>query len=160
VTQNRTQSFIVYFLLLVAIGVMLYVSLGQKTGAQEALTINEVADAIQSGSVARVTIEEDNTITVVYKSGQEGQSHKESDATLVTSWSALGPEQLTSDNVKIESNRRPSEPGYSAAFSIFSHGFHGHALVHFRQAQKQLRGHGIWQEPRAHVHGGAPNGNF
>ena len=83
---------------------MLYVSLGQKTAAQEALTINEVADAIQSGSVARVTIEEDNTITVVYKSGQEGQSHKESDATLVDQLVSLGvqPEQLNSENVKIE----------------------------------------------------------
>jgi cell division protease FtsH len=104
VNQNRTQSFIIYFLLLVAIGVMLYVSLGQKTAAQEALTINEVADAIQSGDVARVTIEEDNTITIVYKSGQEGQSHKESDATLVDQLVSLGvqPEQLTSENVKIE----------------------------------------------------------
>jgi cell division protease FtsH len=104
VNQNRTQSFIIYFLLLVAIGVMLYVSLGQKTSAQEALTINEVADAIQSGSVARVTIEEDDTITVVYKSGQEGQSHKESDATLVDQLVSLGvqPEQLASENVKIE----------------------------------------------------------
>jgi cell division protease FtsH len=104
VNQNRTQSFIIYFLLLVAIGVMLYVSLGQKTAAQEALTINEVADAIQGGSVARVTIEEDDTITIVYKSGQEGQSHKESDATLVDQLVSLGvqPEQLASENIKIE----------------------------------------------------------
>jgi len=104
VNQNRTQSFIVYFLLLVAIGVMLYVSFGQNASAQEPLTINEVAAAIQSGSVARVVIQDDDTIKVVYKSGQEGKSHKEASATLVDQLVSLGvkPEQLAADNVKVE----------------------------------------------------------
>ncbi|HEY5983221.1 MAG TPA: ATP-dependent zinc metalloprotease FtsH [Anaerolineales bacterium] len=102
--QNRTQSFIIYFLLLLAIGVMLYVGLRQDTAAREPLTINEVAGAIQSGSVARLTIQDDNTVRIVYKSGQEGESRKEATATLVDQLVSLGvtPEQLAPDRVKIE----------------------------------------------------------
>jgi cell division protease FtsH len=104
VNQNRTNSFIIYFLLLVAIGVMLYVGFRQDSVDQQSLTINEVAHDIQAGSVARVSIQDDDTIKVVYKSGKEGESHKEASATLVDQLVSLGvkPEQLTSDQVKIE----------------------------------------------------------
>ncbi|MFH1184578.1 MAG: ATP-dependent zinc metalloprotease FtsH [Chloroflexota bacterium] len=102
--QNRTQSFIIYFLLLVAIGVMLFVGFRQDSAGQQPLTINEVADAIQAGSVARVIIQDDDTIKIVYKSGQEGESHKESTATLVDQLVSLGvqPAQLASESIKIE----------------------------------------------------------
>ena len=102
--QNRTQSFIIYFLLLLAIGVMLFVGFRQDSAGQQPLTINEVADAIQSGSVARVIIQDDDTIKIVYKSGQEGESHKEATATLVDQLVSLGvqPTQLASENIKIE----------------------------------------------------------
>src|SRR5512140_3482510 len=104
VNSNRTQSFIIYFLLLVAIGAMLYVGFRQDNTTQQPLTINEVAKAIQSGSVARVIIQNDDTIHIVYKSGKEADSHKESSATLVDQLVSLGvtPAQLSSDNVKIE----------------------------------------------------------
>jgi cell division protease FtsH len=104
VNSNRTQSFIIYFLLLVAIGAMLYVGFRQDNAAQQPLTINEVATAIQSGSVARVIIQNDDTIHIVYKSGKEADSHKETTATLVDQLVSLGvtPQQLSSDNVKIE----------------------------------------------------------
>ena len=102
--QTRTNSFIIYFLLLVAIGVMLYVGFRQDSVDQQALTINEVAHDIQTGSVARVIIQDDDTIKIVYKSGKEGESHKETSATLVDQLVSLGvtPEQLTSEQVKIE----------------------------------------------------------
>jgi cell division protease FtsH len=102
--QKRSQSFIIYFVLLVAIGAMLLVGLRQNSAVPEPLTINEVADAIQSGSVARITIEDDDSMKLVYKSGQEGESHKESTATLVDQLVSLGvtPEKLASENIKIE----------------------------------------------------------
>jgi cell division protease FtsH len=104
VNSNRTQSFIIYFLLLVAIGAMLYVGFRQDNASQQPLTINEVASAIQSGTVARVVIENDDTIQVIYKSGKEAESHKETSATLVDQLISLGvtPSQLSSQNVKIE----------------------------------------------------------
>jgi cell division protease FtsH len=104
VNSNRTQSFIIYFLLLVAIGAMLYVGFRQEDASQQPLTINEVAKAIQSGTVARVVIQNDDTIQVVYKTGKEAESHKETSATLVDQLLSLGvtPAQLSSDNVKIE----------------------------------------------------------
>ena len=102
--SNRTQSFIIYFLLLVAIGAMLYVGFRQDSAAQQPLTINEVAKAIQSGTVARLIIQNDDTVHIVYKSGKEADSHKETTATLVDQLVSLGvtPAELSSDNVKIE----------------------------------------------------------
>ena len=102
--SNRTQSFIIYFLLLVAIGAMLYVGFRQDNASQQPLTINEVAQAIQSGTVARVIIENDDTIHIVYTSGKEADSHKETSATLVDQLISLGvtPAQLSPDKVKIE----------------------------------------------------------
>jgi cell division protease FtsH len=83
---------------------MLWVSFRPDSSGQEPLTINEVAAAIQSGSVARIVIQNDDTLHVVYKSGKEADSHKESTATLVDQLVSLGvtPEQLASQNVKIE----------------------------------------------------------
>ncbi len=102
--SNRTQSFIIYFLLIVAIGAMLYVGFRQGSATPEPLTINEVANAIQSGTVARVIINSDDTIHIVYKSGKEADSNKEPTTTLVDQLISLGvtPTQLSSANIKIE----------------------------------------------------------
>jgi cell division protease FtsH len=84
---------------------MLYVGFRQDAGAQQTLTINEVADAIQSGTVARIVIQDGDTIHIVYKSsGKEAESHKESTTTLVDQLISLGvkPAQLASGSVKIE----------------------------------------------------------
>jgi cell division protease FtsH len=110
VNSNRTQSYVIYFLLLVAIGAMLYVGFRQDSSAQQPLTINEVASAIQSGTVARIIVQSDDSIHIVYTSGKEADSHKESSATLVDQLVSLGvtPAQLSSDKVKIEV-RPPSQ---------------------------------------------------
>ncbi len=102
--SNRTQSFIIYFLLIVAIGAMLYVGFRQGGTTPQPLTINEVASAIQSGTVARVVINSDDTIHIVYKSGKEADSNKEPTTTLVDQLISLGvtPAQLSSSNIKIE----------------------------------------------------------
>lgn len=102
--SNRSQSFIIYFLLIVAIGAMLYVGFKQDGTTQQPLTINEVAKAIQSGEVARVTIQQDDLIHVVYKSGKEADSNKEPTTTLVDQLVSLGvtPAQLSPDNVIVE----------------------------------------------------------
>jgi cell division protease FtsH len=107
--NSRSQSFFVYFLLIVAIGAMLYMGFRDSGTAKEPLTINEVAQSVQNGEIARIIIETDDRIRVVYRDGAEGESvesRKEKNATLVDQLLSLGvaPEQLTPDNVVIEVN--------------------------------------------------------
>jgi cell division protease FtsH len=100
----RNQSFIVTLLLIVAAVAMVVMAFQRESNAQESLTINEVAGDIRDGNIARVIIESDDTLRVVYDSGEEKESHKEPTATLVEQLTSLGvePEQLSANNVKIE----------------------------------------------------------
>jgi len=100
----RNQSFVVTLLLIVAAVAMVVMAFQRESGAQESLTINEVAGDIQAGNVARVVIESDDRLRVVYDNGEEKESHKEPTATLVEQLLGLGvtAEDLASSNVKIE----------------------------------------------------------
>ena len=102
--NSRNQSFLVYFLLIVAIAAMLYMGFRQDPNNQEVLTINQVAHDIQVGEVSRVTVQSDDKINVIYADGTERESHKEPGATLVEQLVGLGvtPAQLSPENVKIE----------------------------------------------------------
>jgi cell division protease FtsH len=102
--NSRSQNFIVYFVLIVAIAAMIYIGLRQDTPGQEVLTINQVAQDVKDGKVARIVIEEENRILVVYLDGAEKDSYKEQDATLVEQLKSLGvaEQQLSPDNVSIE----------------------------------------------------------
>ena len=100
---TRNRSTLIYLLLFIAIITMVVYNSVQQTSGQEALSINEVAAAIQSGQVERI-VENEDSLRVIYKSGEESLSHKESSATLVDQLKALGvsTEQLRSEVVKLE----------------------------------------------------------
>jgi cell division protease FtsH len=106
----RNQSFVVTFLLIVAAVAMVVMAVNRDTTSQESLTINEVAGDIMAGKVARVVIEDGDSLRVIYKTGGEAQtktgleSYKETNSTLVEQLLALGvtPEELSSENVTIE----------------------------------------------------------
>ena len=106
----RNQSFVVTFLLIVAAVAMVVMAVNRDTTSQESLTINEVAGDIMAGKVARVVIEDGDSLRVIYKTGGEAQtktgleSYKETNSTLVEQLLALGvtAEQLSSENVTIE----------------------------------------------------------
>ncbi len=102
--NSRSQNFIVYFVLIVAIAAMIYIGLRQDGTVQETLTINQVAQNVKNGEVARIVIEEENRIRVIYSDGVEKESYKEQNATLVEQFKSLGvtEEQLSPDNVAIE----------------------------------------------------------
>ena len=112
----RNQSFVVTFLLIVAAVAMVVMAVQRGSTSEESLTINEVATDIKAGKVARVVIEDGESLRVIYKTGGEAQtktgleSYKESNSTLVDQLLALGvtPEQLSSENVTIEV-RPPSQ---------------------------------------------------
>jgi cell division protease FtsH len=103
---SRNQSFIIYFLLIIAIGAMFYMGFRDQRSAAEPLTINEVAGKVRAGEVGRIVVESDDRIRVIYTDGaEEGvESRKEPDATLVDQLVSLGvtPAELSPDSVKIE----------------------------------------------------------
>jgi len=96
----------VYFLLIVAIGAMLYMGFRDSSTNEKPLTINEVSMAVQNGEVARIIIETDDRIRVVFKNGaEEGvESRKEPNATLVDQLTSFGvtADKLTPDKIAIE----------------------------------------------------------
>ena len=102
--NSRNQSFLVYFLLIVAIAAMFYMGFRQDTSSEEVLTINQVAYDIQSGEVNRIIVESDNKLQVIYDDGTEKPSQKEPGATLVEQLLGMGvtPEKLVPDNIKLE----------------------------------------------------------
>jgi cell division protease FtsH len=106
VNSRSQSSYLIYFLLIVAIGAMLYMGFRQDSTAKEALTINQVAQAVEEGKVARIVIEENDTISVIYNNGDATgvEAYKESNATLVQQLVALGvsPEKLSPQYIKIE----------------------------------------------------------
>ncbi len=102
--NSRNQSFLVYFLLIVALVAMFYMGFRQDTTSEDVLTINQVAYDIQTGKINRVIVASDDKIQVVYGDGTEKSSQKEPGATLVEQLAGLGvtAEQLAPDNIKLE----------------------------------------------------------
>jgi cell division protease FtsH len=102
----RNQSFVVTLLLIIAAVAMVVMAVQRESGSQESLTINEVARDIKAGKVARVVIEDNDTLRVIYTDGDiDGvESYKETDTTLVAQLLALGvtADQLSPENVTIE----------------------------------------------------------
>jgi cell division protease FtsH len=109
--NSRNQSFLVYFLLIVAIVAMLFMAFRDGSASKDPLTINQVAQKVQSGEVVKIVIESDDTITVIMKNGEkEGvASRKEPNATLVEQLVSLGvtADKLSPENLVIEV-REPS----------------------------------------------------
>lgn len=138
--NSRSQSFFVYFLLLVAIGAMIFVGLRDNSNAAEPLTISEVARMIQNGEVTRLVVSNDNTIRVIKVNGSEEtalETRKEADTTLIEQLRDYGvtPEQLTSMNIEVSA---PSVWGgvLSGALYLLPIIFMGGLLWFiFRQAQ-------------------------
>jgi cell division protease FtsH len=98
--NSRNQSFLVYFLLIVAIAAMFYMGFRQDTSSQDVLTINQLAHDIQLGEVGKITVKSDDKLQVVYLDGTEKQAQKEPGATLVEQLISLGvtPQELSPSN--------------------------------------------------------------
>jgi cell division protease FtsH len=102
--KPRSQSYIVYFLLFVAIIVLVVFGFNKANSADNVLTINQLASEVKNGTISRV-IEEENKLTVIFKDGAEKTATKETETTLVNQLIALGvtPENLSPDTgLKIE----------------------------------------------------------
>jgi len=137
--NSRSQSYIVYILLLVAIVALVFVNVNRSTTGQDVLTINEVASDIKKGLVGKI-VEEEDKLTITYKSGEEKLSNMEQGATLVEQLINLGvsSEDLSPDKgIKVDI-RPPSQMlsiltilGYALPFLFLA----GALFFIFRQAQ-------------------------
>jgi cell division protease FtsH len=99
----RNQTYLVYFLLLVAVVVMVSMAIQNRAETPEPLTINQLASDIQDGSVARITVDE-NRLTVVYNDATEKTTNKEPETSLIDQLNKYGvtAEALTSKDLLIE----------------------------------------------------------
>lgn len=105
--NSRGQSFFVYFLLLVAIGAMLYMGFNTNPARSEPLTISEVAQQVQRGEVARIIVQSNDVIRVVKVNGTEdtaAESRKEANSTLVEQLLNFGVTHEQLSKVKIQVN--------------------------------------------------------
>ena len=118
---TRNRSSIIYILFIVAIAILLFFNFQQNIGAQQALTINEVAMLIKKGQIKRV-VEDENQLRVIYGDGTEASSHKEQSATLVEQLKELGvtTEDLDPERVKIEIKPPGAWVGVITVFSYLA----------------------------------------
>jgi cell division protease FtsH len=107
--NSRSQSYIIYALLFIAIVAMVYFNVRQQPNAQDVLTINQLAEDVKAGAVSRIQIEPDDKLNVIYYGSSndnliERQSRKEPQTTLVGQLTELGvtAEQLAPEKIKIE----------------------------------------------------------
>jgi cell division protease FtsH len=103
--KSRNQSYIIYLLLFVAIVAMVYFNIKQQPGAQGPLTISQVAQQVEAGTISRIVVNSDNSLTVISGSGGsiEQTARKEPETTLVSQLLALGvtPEQLAKVSIEV-----------------------------------------------------------
>ena len=60
--NSRNQSYIIYFLLFIAIVAMVYFNIRQTPNTQGPLTISEVAQEVQADKVTRIVVNNDNSL--------------------------------------------------------------------------------------------------
>ncbi len=138
--KPRSQSYVIYVLLFIAIIVLIVFNLNKTNSADTVLSINQLAEQVQKGNIARI-VEEENKITVFYTDGiTEKTVVKETEATLVEQLLALGvtSDQLTSaSGIKIEVKAPSAIAGIlNAAFYILPFLLLAGAFFFiFRQAQ-------------------------
>jgi len=135
--KSSGQTNFVYLLILIAIVAMVFMNINQDSG-EAVMPINELAAEIRKGTIEKI-VEDENTLTVTLKNGQEKTSTKESDTTLVEQLVNYGVtgEELNSANVSIEVKQPGpwvnilSLLGYIFPFLIVGVAF----FLIFRQAQ-------------------------
>jgi len=120
VNPTRNRSSIIYLLLFVAIIVMVVYQFQQQAATEEPLSINELAGLVQNGGV-RCIIEDENHLRVTFADGTEGESQKESDATLIQQLKEFGvpTAALSAEKIKIEVKTPSAWLGIATALGYF-----------------------------------------
>lgn len=116
--NSRNSSVFVYFLLAVALAVMVYLAFQDNASDAEPLTLSKVAQQVQEGKVSRIIIEEEDVIRIVMPSGLEMESRIEPDTTLVEQLRSFGvtSEQLANVDIEVKA---PSAWGGFLSVSLY-----------------------------------------
>ncbi|MHC1741137.1 MAG: ATP-dependent zinc metalloprotease FtsH [Anaerolineaceae bacterium] len=94
--NSRTQSYVVYVLLFIAIIVLVIFGFNRSANADNVLTINQVANEVIHGNVSKISVDE-NKLTITFPDGTIKTSTKEATTTFVDQLIALGvtPDELS-----------------------------------------------------------------
>ena len=100
---SRSRVPVLYLILIAIIAMVIVFNFQSQSASQEVLAINQVADLVRSGQVAKIEEDDDRLSIVLKEGGDPLVSYKEPSATLVEQLSALGlgAEELSSRNVEI-----------------------------------------------------------
>jgi cell division protease FtsH len=102
--SKRFRNGLIYFLLIIALGALLYTVFGNRSNtAVETASIGEVADLVRKGQIAEIRVHNDD-ILVVEKSQRELRSRKESGVSFVEILHNLNVtnEQIAAVNILVE----------------------------------------------------------
>jgi cell division protease FtsH len=104
--NSRNQSYIIYILLFIAIVAMVYFNVKQQPNSQGPLTISQVAQQVQAGTITRIVVNDDSSLQIISSSSSgpiEQSGRKEPETTLVSQLLALGvtPEQLSKVSIEV-----------------------------------------------------------
>jgi cell division protease FtsH len=99
--NSKNQSYVLYAIIII---VIIALALGStRNGEDKTISINQLATDIQSGSVSKITIIDDDKLNIIYKEGEEKLSQKETDSSLIEQLTQLGvsPEALSGKEIDI-----------------------------------------------------------
>ncbi len=109
--SSRTRNLITIFIVLAAMGVLVYQQFQASNARTEVIQINQLAADLRAGKVKSVVVNE-NDLAVTYADGTEAKSRKEPDSSLSTQLEAYGvtSADLDPSRVNIEVHQ-PSDWG-------------------------------------------------
>jgi len=102
VSVNRSQSYIVYLLLFVAIIALFIYNFRQQSTTSSVIPINQVAEDLKNGLISSIT-ENGDSLHIIYNDGTSKDSNKETGSTLLQQLSGFGltPGDLSSNKVHL-----------------------------------------------------------
>jgi cell division protease FtsH len=111
VDSSRTRNLITIFIVLAAMGVLVYQQFQASNARTEVIQINQLAADLRAGKVKSIVVNE-NDLAVTYADGTEAKSRKEPDSSLSIQLEAYGvtSADLAPSKVNIEV-RQPSDWG-------------------------------------------------
>ncbi len=136
--NSRNQSYAIYILLFMAIIALVVYSWSSQNSSQEALTINQVADEIKRGQIAKI-VQDETRLRITKTDGTQNTSNMDANASMVEQFLQLGvtADQLAPAAIQLEI--KPPSPwlnvmtfaSYVLPFLILAGAF----FFIFRQAQ-------------------------